>query len=352
MKVVRRIIVGLVLLLIGLAGLGFSSAGGRILKSLGLKSSIDGDAIKVSGNIEVIDVAVSFKIPGRVAERPVDEGDTIESGSLVARLETKDLESEAASRQADLALAKATLAELENGSRPQEKISAEAAVRAAQADEVRLKAERDRAAALVKQVAVSQEAYDRALAAYEVAVEKLKQAREQQSMVMEGAREEVKQQARARVRQIQAALDLAETRLKYATLRWPPEGVVLPETKNRPLYVVLSKNVEPGEYVAPGTSIVTIGEMVNVWLRAYINETDLGRVKLGQKVHVKTDTYPDKTYEGRVSFISQEAEFTPKNVQTEKERVKLVYRIKIDIANDNMELKPGMPADAEIIIGQ
>ena len=92
--------------------------------------------------------------------------------------------------------------------------------------------------------------------------------------------------------------------------------------------------------------------MVNVWLRAYIPETELGRVKVGQKAKVTTDTYPGKIYEGRVSFIAQEAEFTPKNVQTEKERVKLVYRIKIDITNPDMELKPGMPADAVIETGK
>jgi len=89
-----------------------------------------------------------------------------------------------------------------------------------------------------------------------------------------------------------------------------------------------------------------------VWLRAYIEETDLGLVKLGCQVNIRSDTYPDKVYPGRVSFISSQAEFTPKSIQTKKERVKLVYRIKIDIPNPNIELKPGMPADAEILIDQ
>lgn len=115
--------------------------------------------------------------------------------------------------------------------------------------------------------------------------------------------------------------------------------------------VVLSENVEPGMYVAAGTPVVTVGDLVNVWLRAYINETDLGRVKVGQPVRVTTDTYPGEHYEGRVSFIASQAEFTPKNVQTEKERVELVYRVKVDIENPHMELKPGMPADGEILLG-
>jgi HlyD family secretion protein len=97
---------------------------------------------------------------------------------------------------------------------------------------------------------------------------------------------------------------------------------------------------------------VTVADLANVWVRAYINETDLGRVKVGQRVRVTTDTYPGKVYEGHISFIASEAEFTPKNVQTQKERVKLVYRIKIDIPNPKMELKPGMPADAEILLNQ
>jgi HlyD family secretion protein len=115
---------------------------------------------------------------------------------------------------------------------------------------------------------------------------------------------------------------------------------------------VLSENIEPGEYVSPGTPVVTVGRLDNVWVRAYINEPDLGRVKIGQPVRVMADSYPGKTYQGHISFISSAAEFTPKNVQTAQERVKLVYRIKIDIANPNFELKPGMPADADIRLGQ
>ena len=158
---------------------------------------------------------------------------------------------------------------------------------------------------------------------------------------MAGPRKEDIDQAAARVRQAEAALKLAQTQLSYATVYAPLTGVVL------------SKNIEPGEYVAPGTPVVTVGDMVNVWLRGYIEERDLGRVKYGQRAWITTDTYPGKKYEGRVSFISSEAEFTPKNVQTQKERVKLVYRIKIDIHESrDMELKPGMPADAVIETGR
>lgn len=131
---------------------------------------------------------------------------------------------------------------------------------------------------------------------------------------------------------------LAETRLGYATLTSPLTGLVL------------SHNIESGEFVAAGTPIVTVGDLEHVWLRAYVDETDLGRIKVGQSAKVTTDTFPDKHYVGRVSFIASQAEFTPKSVQTQKERVKLVYRIKITINNPLMELKAGMPADARIVL--
>ena len=111
--------------------------------------------------------------------------------------------------------------------------------------------------------------------------------------------------------------------------------------------VVLSKNIEPGEYVAPGTAVVTVGQsglMLGCGLTS--KRGDLGRVKLHQRAWVTNDSFPGKKYEGVVSFIAADAEFTPKNVQTQEERVKLVYRIKIDIKNPDKELKPGMPADA------
>jgi HlyD family secretion protein len=125
-------------------------------------------------------------------------------------------------------------------------------------------------------------------------------------------------------------------KLAYTVLSAPVSGVVL------------VRQTELGEVVSPGTPVVTIADVDHLWVRGYLNETDLGRVRWGQSATVHTDTYPDKAYQGRVSFISSQAEFTPKSVETHKERVTLVYRIKIDLDNPNHELKPGMPADAVI----
>lgn len=298
----------------------------------------DSGALRVSGNIEMTDAEVSFKIPGRVAERLVSEGETVRAGQLVARLDTSELAQEVALRKAEVRAAEAALAELETGSRPEEIAQAEAVVRRTQADVARARADFRRLKTLFEQDNVSVQDYDAARTVVDVTEAKLREAQEQLRIVQKGPRIEKIERSRAQLQQAKEALALTETRLSYATLGSPLTGVVL------------SHNIEPGEYVAAGTPVVTVGDLEHVWLRAYVDETDLGRVKVGQAARVTTDSYPDKVYQGRVSFIASQSEFTPKSVQTEKERVKLVYRIKVTIANPEMELKAGMPADARIIL--
>ncbi|MEW6379627.1 MAG: efflux RND transporter periplasmic adaptor subunit [bacterium] len=354
--------------------------------------SDDPDIIRLSGNIEVTEAELSFMVAGRVEDRPVSEGETVRAGQVVAWLESTEFDREVALRKAEVQVAQALLAELVAGSRPEEIAREKAAVGRAQArlDELlggsrpqevaaakaavqRMKAESDRAEKdherllkLYRKEVISAREYETAQASFEAARARLKESEEQLKLVQEGPRKEQIEQARealkearerlalvekgprketidqasARLRQAQEAQALAETRLAYTTLISPLSGVVL------------SQAIEPGERVTPGTPVVTVGDLKKVYLRTYVNETDLGRVKIGQRVQVTTDTYPGKIYEGRISFISPEAEFTPKNVQTETERVKLVFRLKVDIPNPNMELKPGMPADAQILTGQ
>jgi HlyD family secretion protein len=142
--------------------------------------------------------------------------------------------------------------------------------------------------------------------------------------------------AQAGIHSSEEAEALARINLGYTTLSAPFDGVVT------------VRQTELGEVVVPGTPVVTMADLDHIWLRAYVNETDVGRIRLGQSATVSTDSYPNKRYAGRVSFIADKAEFTPKSVETHAERVSLVYRIKIDIANPNHELVPGMPADARI----
>ncbi|SNB45911.1 efflux RND transporter periplasmic adaptor subunit [Geobacter sp. DSM 9736] len=293
--------------------------------------------IKVSGTIEVTDVAVSFKIPGRVEERLVDEGEAVTAGQLIARLDDQDQNHEVAARQGEVNAVRAALAELEAGSRSEEIAQAEAAFQRAKAESERFKVDYERDKALFAREVIPARQLDASRTAFETSRAAAREAAERLSLVRKGPRQETISQARARLQSAEAALAEAKTRLGYTELRSPLTGVVL------------AKHTEPGELVAAGTPLVTVGNLHDVWLRAYITETDLGRVKLGQKARVTSDSWPGKAFDGTITFISSEAEFTPKNVQTEKERVKLVYRIKISVGNPQQELKPGMPADALIL---
>ena len=295
--------------------------------------------VRISGNIEVTTVEVSFKVPGRVAERLVDEGETVKKDQLIARLEDDDFTHEVALRRAEFEAARASLNELLAGSRKEEIAQAEAELAAVHAEAKNYSDDYRRQEALFGKGVISRQKLDNAKTAYESYKARERQAAEALALVRKGPRSERIDQARARFKEAGAALMIAETRLGHTRLSSPVSGLIM------------AKNIEPGEQVAAGTPVVTIGMLDSVWVRAYINETDLGRVKVGQNARVTTDTWPGKSYDGTVSFIASEAEFTPKNVQTEKERVKLVYRVKINIPNPRMELKPGMPADAEIQTG-
>ncbi|MFB3812607.1 MAG: efflux RND transporter periplasmic adaptor subunit [Terriglobales bacterium] len=315
-------------------------AGTAAVRYIRNQSSQPISTIKVSGNVEVTDVEVGFKIAGRMEQRLVDEGEIVHAGQLVGLLDATELSREIDVRQAEVQAALAELAELEAGSRPEEVAQGEAVLALANAEQEQAAADFRRTRELYEHGVVSARQFEVMATGRSVSEARVREAAERLTLLRKGPRQERIEQARARLARAKQMLALAQTQFTYASVMAPVSGVVL------------SKNAEAGEYVSPGTPVVTIGDLSSVWLRAYINETDLGRVKIGQPVRVTTDTYPGKIYEGRVSFISSAAEFTPKNVQTDKERVKLVYRVKVDIPNPDMELKPGMPADAEILLGQ
>ncbi|MEN9404897.1 MAG: hypothetical protein RL091_3600 [Verrucomicrobiota bacterium] len=295
-----------------------------------------GDLV-LSGNIEVTDAQLAFKLPGRVAARTVSEGEPVTAGQLIARLDDDEQKEELALRRADLAATQAMLAELESGSRPQEIAAVAATLHSAEAERERAGLDFTRQQELLGKDAISTREFEAAQAQLKVAEARVNEATERLKLVREGPRSETILQARARADQASAAVALAQTRFDNTRLVSPLTGVVL------------SHNIEPGEYVSAGTPVMTVADTAHMWVRVYLNQTDLGRIKHGQQVTVRTDTFPDKTYTGTIGFISSEAEFTPKTVQTPKERVKLVFRLKVDVANPNDELKPGMPAD--VIIG-
>jgi len=315
------------------AKLAALALGAFLLVSCSRSGSGNSGELVLSGNFEVDDAQLGFKPPGRVIERTVREGDRVQSGQLIARLDDAEQQSQLALRRAELAAAEAALAELEAGSRPQEIAAAAATLRSAEADRDRVRLDFARQDELRKKQVISDRDFEAAQAQLKVAEAKVVEAGEHLKLLQEGPRVETIRQSRARVEQARAAVALAQTQLDNTRLTSPLAGVVL------------SHNIEPGEFVSAGTPVVTVAETAHLWVRAYVNQPDLGRVRHGQKVVVRTDSFPGRDFEGVVGFISSEAEFTPKTVQTPKERVKLVFRLKIDVANPKDELKPGMPAD-------
>jgi len=312
--------------------------GGILYYLFAREKEAEGNFIKVSGNIEAIEVDVGFKISGRIVSRLFQEGDWIDVGKVLAKLDDEDILNRLEVARATLVSAQARLSKLLAGSRPEEIRQAEAAVNQAKSDLENKKAHYERMKPLFERGVVPKDTVDSAEAAFEMAKASFEGARENYLLVKEGPRKEDIDDARAQVEQARATVKLNETQLSYTTLYSPITGVVL------------VRSGEVGEVVNPGTSIVTMADIENVWLKAYIPETDLSKVKWDQEAIVTTDLRPKKEYRGRVSFISSQAEFTPKQIQTEKERVTLVYRIKIDIINKDRELKPGMPADGRILL--
>jgi len=294
--------------------------------------------IKVSGNIETTEVDVGFKISGRIVSLSLQEGDWVENGKILAKLDDEDLRHRFELAKATLNSAQAKLNKLLAGSRPEELREAEAALHQAQFDLENKQAHYERMKVLFEGHVIPKETLDNAEAGYKIAKATVQRATENYKLVKEGPRKEDIEDAKAQVEQARASLKLAETQLSYTVLNSPLSGVVL------------VKSSEMGEVVNPGTSIITLADLENVWLKAYIPETDLSKVKWGQEVIVTTDLRPKKEYKGKISFISSQSEFTPKSIQTEKERVTLVYRIKVDIPNPDRELKPGMPADGKILL--
>ena len=292
--------------------------------------------LTLSGNLEVNDAQLGFQTAGRVVERAVSEGEHVTAGRLVARLDDAEQQEQVAVRRAELAAAEAALAELEAGSRPQEIAAAAATLRSTEAERDRAKLDYTRQQELRHKEVISDRDFEAVSAQLKVAEAHVAEAAERLKLTQEGPRVETIRQSRARVEQGRAALALAGTQLDHTRLLSPVSGTVL------------SHNIEPGEYVVPGTPVITVADTTRIWVRAYLNQPDLGRLKHGQKVVVRTDTFPGRDFAGTVGFIAAEAEFTPKTVQTPKERVKLVFRIKVDIANPQDELKPGMPADVII----
>jgi HlyD family secretion protein len=350
-----------------------------------------------SGTIEATHAELAFQVSGRVADVLADEGDLVERDQVLAgvdqseykarheqakanlesavkklqRAETvlevnkKTLPDEVARAEAGVKVLMAQLNELEAGYREQDIERARLAFLTAKDIMEEARKNKVRYDNLFQNRIVSEKEWDAVRLKFETALKDFEKAKETLAMLKEGVRKETIQTARARlsegkamlkqtrnnlgkievaekevetlkaqVKSARSAVELARIYLQYTQLRAPFRGIIT------------TRNIEPGEVVMPGREVMTLSDLSTVELKIFVGETEIGKIKPGQRVEVRVDTFPDKVYIGKVSFISPEGEFTPKIIQTHKERVKLVYLAKVSISNPGLELKSGMPADA------
>jgi HlyD family secretion protein len=294
-------------------------------------------ALAASGTVEATDAELGFQLPGRIEAILVREGDRVTAGQELARLDRAELDARRQQAQAQLAAAHAVLSELTAGARSEEVAQAREALRAATERYADARRDRDRTQRLFEGGAISQEVSDKARLALEVATSQRDQAQQQVQLVETGPRHERIDAQRAVVAQAEAAVRQIDAALANAVIRAPFAGVVT------------VKDREPGETVGAGAPVLTVMNLEDRWVRIYIREDRVGAVHLGQEAVITADTYPGKTYRGTVAFIASQAEFTPRNVQTTEERVKLVYAVKVRITQDSTyDLKPGIPADVRL----
>lgn len=359
----------------------------------------DAHLLEFSGNVEATEIDIAFKVPGKIIELAVEEGSVVQAGMVLARLDRDQLEAQRREvlaqlegvrsrerellaliryqeasldaqlrlRQAERRQALAQLDQLEEGSRRQEIEQARAAAAAAAAEESRTRADWERAQRLFADEDISAAQRDQAESAWIRARAELTRVQEVLALVEEGPRRQDLEAARAGVERAEAAvsqasaleLELVRYRRSVDTLAAETSAFearlaqldsrIADCTVAAPISgVVLKRSAELGEIVAAGTPVLTLGDLSRPWIRGYVPQTRLGQVRLGDAVEVRTDSFPGKVYTGRLVYVSDQAEFTPKQIETREERVKMVYRIKVEIENPNQELKLNMPVDARL----
>jgi membrane fusion protein YbhG len=297
------------------------------------------DTISASGTIEAVEVNVASKVPGQLLELAVEEGARVKTGDRLASIDHAALDIQLRQAEAGVELADAQLSLLVKGARSEDIRQAEAALKQADASFSIADEDARRMRELVKTESVTTKQRDDAEARLTVAAAQRNAATEALSKVRRLARPEEIRAAEARLAQARAAADLLRKTISDCEITAPAAGIVT------------HKAVEAGELVNPGQTIVTISELDSVYVMIYVTDKDLGRVKLGGAAEVAIDTFPGKAFPGKITYISPEAEFTPKNIQTKEDRVKLVFGVKVEIENRDGLLKPGLPADALIRVG-
>jgi len=300
---------------------------------IGCSRSADTGATRASGHIEATEVRLAAKVGGRLLEAPLEEGQTITAGALVAQFETVDAEHLLAQARANAEAADAQLRLLLAGSRAEDLRRAEDQMAQAQAELDAARRDLDRLSGLADRGSATEKSRDDAATRKEIAERAVAGARAQLDKLVAGPRRQEIEAARAQRASAEAMVAAVEQQITDATVLAPSDGVVT------------IRIAEPGEILPPGATIAVLTDLARPWLTVWIDEPSLSRVTLGQSVTVRVDG-SDQDFDGSVSFISPVAEFTPKNVQTPDERAKLVFRVKVRLDNTDGIFKPGMPADA------
>ncbi len=292
------------------------------------------DVISASGTIEAIEVNIASKVPGQILSLAVQEGSRVRPGDVLATIDHATADIQLRQAEAGVDLARAQLLLLRNGARREDIQQAEAAVKQAEANLRIASDDARRMRELLRTGSVTTKQSDDAEARLTVAEAQHSAAAESLNKVRRLARPEEILAAEARLAQAEAARDLLAKLIDDCTVIAPAGGIVT------------HKAVEAGELVTAGATLVTLAELASVHVMLYLTELEVGRVRLGDEAEVEIDAFPGRPFPGRVTYISPEAEFTPKNVQTKEDRVKLVFGVKVEIENREGLLKPGLPADA------
>jgi len=292
--------------------------------------------ITASGTIEATDVNVPAKVPGQIVSLYIDEGTRIDSGSLIALEDHSNLDIQLREAQAAMDVAREQFALTQKGARVEDVKQAEAATAQAQANRKLAADELERTRNLERGNAATKQQLDDAENRFRVAESQLEQAEQNEEKLKHYSRPEEIGQASARMQQLEASRDAVRKNIDDSYITSPVTGIVT------------HKVLEQGELAASGATVATVTDLRWVYLMIYVTEEELPRIKLGDKVSVKVDGLPNKSFPGTVTYISPVAEFTPKDIQTKDDRVKLVFGVKVEIPNPSGELKKGLPADATV----
>jgi HlyD family secretion protein len=306
----------------------------------GCGDSNNKETVSASGNIEAINITVSSKVTGEVITINKDEGDRVSAGDTIMIIDHEALNYQLDQASAGVEMNQAQLNLLKSGAREEDIRQAEEMMRQAEINYELAAKDKQRMDNLYEAKSITKKQFEDAAARVEMTSAQMQSARENLKKMKNLARPEEINQANANLKMKTAAADLLRKNIRDSYVISPIDGIIV------------KRFVERGEVVSNFSSLFRISNLEVVDLIIYISQLDLGRIKQGDKVDISVDTFPDKTFEGEIVYISPEAEFTPKNIQTKDERTKLVFAVKVKINNPDLELKAGMPADAVVYLSR